>query len=351
MAPFARQRGVDVQLLPQMRRPVRPIQDFRAVAHLVRRLRVIRPTVVHTHTAKAGAVGRLAAVMCQVPIVVHTFHGHIFDGYFSPRKTRAFIHAERLLASRTDVVLSLSRQQRHDLVEKYRIAPEDKVRVLPLGLELDRFLAVERGQRGALRAELGLGPETQLVLAVGRLVLIKRFDLLIEAFARVVARGVSAHLAIAGNGSPDERARLEAIARPIADKVHFLGWREDQDVLYRDADLVALTSDNEGTPVAVIEALASGVQVVATRVGGVEDIVSDATGTLVEPGRVESIAEALEIRLRAPKVVSDSDRRAVGAKFSHHRLIRDVTALYDELIARKLGVRGSAKLTKEVTAC
>ena len=348
MSEFAAQRGVDIEVVSTMRRAVKPSLDARALFDVTRRIRALRPEVVHTHTAKAGAIGRAAAFANRVPVVVHTFHGHVFDGYFSPRKAKAFVQVERALALRTDVILSLSEQQKGDLVERYRIAPARKIRVVPLGLELDRFRSIDRRQRGALRRELSIGADTPLVLAVGRIVPIKRFDLLIEAFARLVASGSSAHLAIAGDGAEDDKRALVAAAEAVRGRVHFLGWRRDQDVLYRDADVLALTSDNEGTPVTVIEALASGVAVVATRVGGVEDIVTEGTGILVRPGEVEEIAQALKKSLDRPKELNDEERDAVTARFSHRRLVRDITELYDELLERKS--RSGQKLGKEVAA-
>ena len=351
MESYARERAVRIERVPQMRRAVRPTKDLQALVHMSARLRAHRPYIVQTHTAKAGAIGRSAALVNRVPIVIHTFHGHVFDGYFSERKARAFIQVERALARYTDVVLALSKQQRIELVDRYRIAPADKVRVMPIGVDLDRFASVDRRKRGALRAELGLSSETPLVVAVGRLVPIKRFDLLIAAFERVVGRGTDAHLVIAGDGAPTERAKLENAAQGISDRVHFLGWRSDTDILFNDADVFALTSDNEGTPVAVLEALVSGTPIVATRVGGVEDIVSSEMGELVEPGDVAQIAQALTNVLSRPQTLSDEVRRSVHERFSHRRLVRDTAELYDELIDRKLGAKLRAELSKEPKTC
>jgi len=350
MDDFARAKGVQIEVVPSMRRPVRPRQDLEALWTVSRRIRQLRPDIVHTHTAKAGTIGRTAAALNRVPIVVHTFHGHVFDGYFSRRKTQAFLAVERALARSTDVILSLSKQQKNDLVEKYRIAPAHKVRVVPLGLELDRFGAIDPRNRGALRAELGLSAEVPLILAVGRIVPIKRFDLLIAGFKQIVARGSKAHLAIAGDGAPEDKAVLIREAAEIADRVHFLGWRRDQEVLYTDADVLALTSDNEGTPVTVIEAIASGVPVVATKVGGVEDIVAEGAGRLVTPGAVTEIAEALKASVDQPTILSRDVRSDMIERFSHRRLVRDITELYDELIARKRGTFMASKLGKEVAA-
>lgn len=352
MAPYAAARGVSFETIDSMRRPVSPKLDARAVVETRRRLRSLRPTIVHTHTAKAGAVGRTAARLAGVPIVLHTFHGHVFDGYFSPKKAQAFVAAERGLAKLSDRILAISKQQKKDLVEKYRIASEDKITVVPLGVDLDRFADVSAESRGALRTELGLTDGTPLVVAVGRIVPIKRFDLLLDAFERVLAHVPNAHLALAGDGAPEDRQALERRAAPFADRVHFLGWRQDLDRLYADADVLALTSDNEGTPVTVIEALASGLPVVATKVGGVEDVVDELTGTLVPPGDVDAIAAGLVDRLQHRRRLGPAVRQSIVARYSHRRLVADIAALYDRLVDEKLGRRArSFAQIEEVATC
>lgn len=332
MESFASERGVQFQVLPEMGRSVRPWADAVSVARLVRMLRRLKPDIVHTHTAKAGAVGRVAARMAGVPHVLHTFHGHVFEGYFSGRKAQAFVQVERGLARLTDRIFAISEEQRRDLVERYRIAPAEKVQVVPLGLDLGRFRQIE-GRSNKLRAELTLDESAQVILAVGRMVPIKRFDRLIDAFA-LVDRS-SSHLVLVGDG--ETRASLEAQVRTlppdVAARVHFTGMRHDLPELYADADLVALSSDNEGTPVAVIEALAAGVPVVATRVGGVPSVVdSPELGSLVEPNPPD-LARSIAQRLDAGGSLPESARDEVFQKFSHHRLLRDVQGVYDALVS------------------
>lgn len=333
MEPFAKQRGVDVRMLSEMRRPVSPAHDSLAIAKLTRALRKIRPAIVHTHTAKAGAIGRVAAKLANVPVILHTFHGHVFDGYFSNATTKAFMTAERMLARACDRVVAISEQQRWDLVERYAIVAPHKVRVIPLGLELDRFRAIDRvAQRGRLRQELGIAADTKIIAAIGRLVPVKRFDLLIDAFAEVRAQHPNTELILAGDGEAAYRAELEKRASSIGG-VRFLGWRRDLETIYADADLFALTSDNEGTPVAAIEAIASGVPVVATQVGGVEDVVKPGMGLLVPRGNSKLIAQAISSQIATGEPMFGSLRDDVTRRFSHRRLIADIEALYDELLA------------------
>jgi glycosyltransferase involved in cell wall biosynthesis len=353
MEPFAKARGVDVHVIPEMGRSVRPGSDAIALARTVSMLRKLRPTIVHTHTAKAGAIGRVAARLARVPYVLHTFHGHVFDGYFSRAKTQAFIQTERMLARATDVVIAISEKQKWELAHKYGIARAEKIRVVPLGLELDRFRAIDRRARGALRKELGIPAAAPIVASVGRFVPIKRFDLLIQAMKRVFAIKPDAHLCLAGDGDPAMRAALEQHAAGDP-RIHFLGWRRDLETIYADADVFALTSDNEGTPVAVIEALGSGVRAVATRVGGVEDILRPSDGTLIERGNVTAIADAILAELGRGFALPDSARDDIVRRFSHKRLIADTVALYDSLLSARRAAdasRQSVAGMEEVTPC
>jgi glycosyltransferase involved in cell wall biosynthesis len=351
MEPFAKSRGVDVHVIPEMGRSVRPGSDAIALARTVAMLRKVRPAIVHTHTAKAGAIGRLAARIARVPYVLHTFHGHVFDGYFSRAKTQAFIQTERMLARATDVVIAISEKQKWELAHKYAIAPAEKIRVVPLGLELDRFRAIDRTARGALRKELGIPADAPIVASVGRFVPIKRFDLLIQAIKRVFATRPDVHLCLAGDGDPALRTALEKEANDP--RIHFLGWRRDLETIYADADVFALTSDNEGTPVAVIEALSSGVRAVATRVGGVEDILRPSDGTLTERGNVAAIADAILAELGRGSGLPDSARDEIVRRFSHKRLIADTVALYDSLLSARRATDASQSVAgmEEVTPC
>jgi glycosyltransferase involved in cell wall biosynthesis len=339
MLDVARARGVEIETIPSMRRSVHLGEDARAVAEVGRVLRRLKPDIVHTHTAKAGAIGRTAARLAGVPLVLHTFHGHVFDGYFSERKTSAFLAVERGLARLTDRILAISERQRQDLVERYRIAPAEKVGVVPLGLDLGRFAAVEprRPAVGRLRAELGISPAAPVIVTVGRLVPIKRFDLLIDAFRAALEQLPGARLVIVGEG--ECRAELEARAAGHP-SIHFTGLRRDLEHVYADADLMVLSSDNEGTPVAVIEALASGLPVVATDVGGVRDVVPSGAGTIVPPGDARALAEALHVRLRAQSTLQDAHRQDVLRRYSHRRLIEDMENLYDRLVLERGRSRG-----------
>lgn len=330
------QRGVKVMRIPELGRRLHPWQDLVALAKLVRLLRRVRPTIVHTHTAKAGTLGRIAALLAGVPVRVHTFHGHVFHGYFGPGMTRVFLAVERLLARATTQVVTVSDSQASELVHTYRICPAAKMRAIPLGLELDRFAPARTAAlRGDLRAELGIGDEP-IVTIVGRLAPIKNHGLLLEAAARLAAEGRPCHFAVVGGGTEEAALRERARALGVADRVTFLGWRRDLDRVYAGSDVVALTSGNEGTPVALIEALAAGRAVVSTDVGGVRDVLQDgALGLLVPPGDAGALAGALARLLDDPALRESLGARgavSAPARYGVGRLLADVRGLYDELL-------------------
>lgn len=323
--------AVQVMRVPLVRalRPHMDVAGFRALRNLIHDL---EPKIVHTHLAKAGAVGRLAARRFHGVRTVHTFHGHVLDAYFSAPVERAFIRAERFFAERTDVLIAVSDEIRDELLDM-GIGRPDQFRVIPLGFELDAFLAVE-GKTGEFRSEVGLDLDTPLIAVIGRVVAIKDHATLLRAVAKVP----HAHLAVLGDG--DLRARIESLSRAlnIADRAHFVGWRLDLANVLADVDVVALTSRNEGTPVSLIEAAAASRPVVATSVGGTRSVVRDGvTGLLVGPTDPDAVAAALQ-RLLADRGLAEkfgsAAREHVKERFSHRRLLSDVSDLYTELIAR-----------------
>ena len=332
---LAAERGVDCETMAGLGREIAPLQDLRALLGLVRLIRAWRPAIVHTHTAKAGLLGRLAARAAGVPTVVHTFHGHVLRGYFSPPKQAFFRGVEAFLAKAADALVAVSDAVKRDLVE-LKVAPERKIRVIPLGLEL-KTLAGEL-PRGALRREAGIPDAAPLVGIVGRLVPIKDVPGFLEAARRVRERRKDARFAIVGDG--EERPALEALCRSLglADAAHFFGWRRDLAHVYGDLDVVVNASRNEGTPVALIEALAAARPVVATAVGGTPDLIGkNERGVLVPPGEPEALAAAVVDVLSGSEAARRralAGREHVLAQHSSERLFRDMHALYRELRPR-----------------
>jgi glycosyltransferase involved in cell wall biosynthesis len=336
MLPLAARKDVTCEAMGGLGREIAPLHDARALLGLTRLLRAWRPQIVHTHTAKAGLLGRLAARAAGVPTVVHTFHGHVLRGYFSPAKTALFRRLEARLARLADSLVAVSDAVKRDLVE-LGVAPAERIRVVPLGLELGH-LAVEL-PRGVLRAECGIAPDAPLVGMVGRLVPIKDVPTFLLAARRVSEARPDARFALVGDG--EQRAPLERQARQLGlgAALSFLGWREDLAPVYGDLDVVVNASRNEGTPVALIEAMAAARPVVATRVGGTPDLVGeDERGRLVPPGEPETLARAI---LETIEQSEAARRRALAGRehvlrrHSSDRLVHDVDALYRELRAAR----------------
>jgi glycosyltransferase involved in cell wall biosynthesis len=279
---------VTVHDVPLVRRPS-PARDRSALRRLDEVLTALRPELVATHTAKAGTLGRIAAWRSPTrPVTVHTFHGHLLDGYFAPPVRRAVLLTERRLARRTDALVAVSPEVRDELLDA-GIGDPDRWHVLPIALDLDAF-APQATTPGRLRTRLGLDPGTPLIGAVGRLAAIKDLGLLLRAAARLPS---DVHVVLVGDGP--ERARLTETAAELglADRVHLVGWWEDVEEVYPDLDVVVLTSRNEGTPSALLEAAAAERPVVATDVGGVGHVLGPGGGWLVAPGSVGSVADAI----------------------------------------------------------
>jgi glycosyltransferase involved in cell wall biosynthesis len=318
---------VEVRRLPLVR-PLSFRYDLSAFVATRALLRLERPRLVHTHMAKAGAIGRAAALTLRPrPKLVHTFHGHVLEGYFRPGTERLFIRTERALARRTDAIVAVSDEVRDTLLA-LGVGRPDQYRVISLGLDLDPFLRIEK-RTGALRDALGIGPGVPLIGIVGRLVPIKDHEMLFDAIGRLP----EVHLAVIGDG--ESRTEVEERARATAPgRIHFTGWRHDMPETLADLDVVALSSRNEGTPVALIEALAAGVPVAATDVGGVRGVVEDPVrGLLVPAGDAPRMAAALEELLaRSSKRIPGEERAVVGAKWGRERLIREMGDLYSELL-------------------
>jgi glycosyltransferase involved in cell wall biosynthesis len=299
-------------------------------------MRAWRPHIVHTHTAKAGLLGRLAARAAGVPTVVHTYHGHVLRGYFSPAKTALFRWIETRLAASADALVAVSESVKDDLVG-LGIASAGKIRVVPLGLDLAHLAGAL--PRGALRREAGIEDAAPLVGMVGRLVPIKDAPTFLRAASIVARSREDARFALVGDG--EERPALEALCREMGldGRVTFFGWRRDLAAVYGDLDVVVNASRNEGTPVALIEALAAARPVVATRVGGTPDLLGEGErGRLVPPGQPEELARAVLETLTGSEAArrrAQAGREHVLTRHSSDRLVRDVDALYRELRAAK----------------
>jgi glycosyltransferase involved in cell wall biosynthesis len=338
---LAQSHGVRFEKIPSLGRELHPLRDAATLGSLIRIIRRERPDVVHTHKSKAGALGRLAARLCGVPVVVHTFHGHVLHGYFGEAKSRAFRLIERALAALSDRVIAVSPQVKDDLL-RYRVAADDKIAVIPLGLDLARFARAPRGA-GGLRAELGCAPGAPLVGIVARLVPIKNIPLFLEAAALVRREFPGALFAVAGDGELRGELEAAAVRLGVADAVRFLGFRPDLERVYPDLDVLCLASDNEGSPVSLIEGLASGCAAVSTDAGGARDVLEDGrVGVVVPRGDARALADAVAALLRDPQRrerLGEAGREAAPRRFSIERLVGDLDSLYRLLLERRQAAR------------
>ena len=340
MTYYARERGVDVVEISGMSRLLSPWRDFLTLLTLFRIFRRERPHIVHTHTAKAGTVGRLAALAAGVPIIMHTFHGHVLGGfYFSRLKTRVFLEIERQLARATDRLIVLTNRQAREMSEDLDVAPAERFAVIPLGLDLQPFADVDRAAtRGALRESLGIEENRHVVGIVGRMVPVKNHELLFDAVALLRERmDTEPHVIVVGSGERETLLKRYAAEKGLDRLVHWLGWRQDLPDLYPAFDVTALTSFDEGTPVALMESLASGTPVVSRAVGGVPEVLEDGQrGRLVWNTSADDFATALQDTLQSPpnSETVERGREAVLTKYSLQRLAGDMDRLYTDALTR-----------------
>lgn len=341
---------IDPTCIPEMRRPISPYNDWTAYNKLKKLIKEFKPDIVHTHAAKSGALGRLAAKHSNVPLIVHTFHGHIFHSYFNSLKTNLFIRTERYLAGLSDAIVAISDVQKKELAGDFKIAAADKFRVIPLGLDLDNFMINQEEKRSKFRTEFGLNDDTIAIGIIGRLVPIKNHSLFLKSLKYVLDNTtVKVKAFIVGDG--DSRSGIQQMADGLGikytqhtDTAHpyplvLTSWRTDVDTICAGLDIIVLTSLNEGTPVSLIEAQAAGKPIVSTRVGGIADVVlENKTALLSEITDEKSFSDNLLRLVSDPGLrqkFSNAGKEHVVNKFSYHRLINDMSSLYHDLLDKK----------------
>ena len=325
--------GVDVVPVPYLRRALLPWGDLLAFVWLVRYFLKERPAIVATHMAKAGTLGRLAAALTGVPVTVHTFHGHVLDGYFGGLSTSFFLAVERILSRFTTQFIAISPEVAADL-DRLDIG-RGKTSIVRLGLDLENFT---RAESGRLRHDLGIPMEAPLVGIVGRLVPIKALDLFLEAASLIVQTNRNVHFAIVGDGELWDQLHQDVAARDLSATVHFAGWRRDLAEVYSDLDVVVCCSRNEGTPVSLIEACAAARAVVGTQVGGIPDIIAAGVNGLVVPsGDANSLAAAVSALIADPATrlsMGFAGRQMVMERYSSIRMVSELKAVYGRLLER-----------------
>ena len=367
---YAAANQVEVEVIPEMSREV-GWQDLRVIAKLYRIFLRERPDLLHTHKSKAGAVGRIAALLYRLttpsllwlkprPLkTLHTYHGHVLRGYFGRWRTRLFVAIERGLAICTDRLLVVSEQQRKELLEGFRIGRAGQYGVMRLGVGME----ADGAESGEFRRRHGIGAGEFVLASVGRLVPIKNLDLLLRSFAALVSRRPQLAMRLVLVGDGELRGSLEETARRlgIADRAIFAGVQPDCLPLYRDFDLLAITSNNEGTPLAMIEALSQGCAVVSTEVGGVVDLMGGVQaregrikicerGVMVPAEDSESLQRAVECLMADAALrrqTAEAGRAFVRHWYSAQRLAGEMESLYVELLEGEPGVAGHAAEPRE----
>lgn len=370
---LAEQKGVKPVIIPEMGRNISLLDDVKAFFKLYQLIKKEKPDIVHTHTAKAGALGRSAAILIKTQEslikalkriffykdskldynnkrlrLVHTFHGHVFSKYFHPIISKIFLMIEKILSRFTDTIIAVSEEQRREILS-FGIGNKDKVITVPLGLELDRFLNL-RELKGKLRTELKLTEDIKLVGIVGRLVPIKNHKMFIDAVYKLKEKkeGIKAKFLIVGDGELRKKIKDYIREKELERNIIFLGFRKDMEVVYADLDIVVLTSLNEGLPVALIEAMASGKPVISTKVGGVVDLLGTIVdhniyeitdcGFLIQSGDSNGLALAMQELIENDSLrekMGEKGREIVYPKYDISRLIENIKNLYEEMVYDK----------------
>ncbi|MFL5754189.1 MAG: glycosyltransferase [Bacteroidia bacterium] len=344
--------GIKPLILPELKRD----PDFRTDREAYKKIKNIikdfKPDIVHTHASKAGAVGRLAAASCKVPVIVHTFHGHVFHSYFGKAKTTLYKNVERYLSKRSDAIVAISDIQKHELVNIHKIAPADKVHVINLGFDLSRFRERQHEKRVAFRDHYQLDDDEIAIVIVGRMAPVKNHGMFLRCLKHVLEKTTQKVRAfIVGDG--ETRLATEALARELKIEftnypeqqlkkpLTFTSWINDVDRVLAGCDIVCLTSLNEGTPVSLIEAQAGGRPVVSTNVGGIQDIVSPLSSFLSEINDESSFSFHLLNLIENRKLRIEMGEKGwdfVNTRFHYSRLVDDTRKLYENLLFQKAGV-------------
>jgi glycosyltransferase involved in cell wall biosynthesis len=344
--------GIEPVYIKSMKREISLKNDRAAYLEIDAIIKKFRPDIVHTHAAKAGTLGRLAAWRNNVPVALHTFHGHVFHGYFSPTKTRIFLEIERFLASKTAGIIAISEEQKRELVQDYSVTSNEKAFVIPLGLDLSKFSTDMDFKRKQFRDKYLMDDDTIAIGIIGRVVPIKNHQLFIDALKLVLEKtSKKIHAFIIGDGEDMQKTQQYCIDNQLTfntpetnnPQAHltFTSWILDIDRAVSGMDIIALTSLNEGTPVSLMEAQAAGKSIVSTNVGGIKDIVIEGeTALLSTSENVEKFAENLLLLIENNELRQSMQNKGIKyamEKFSYQRLISDTQNLYKQLLSSNQG--------------
>lgn len=326
--------GVNDIEVPQLRRNINLFYDFPALLKIRRLLKREKPDIVHTHTSKAGLLGRLAARLAGVPSIIHTPHGHVFFGYFGALKTRIFILFEKLASRITDRTIALTPREKADYLS-YKVTGEDKLVVIPSGIELHKCQPTPREERSKLRKELGIPDRSTVVGTAGRLVPVKGPGFLIQAAGQVISEHPDTYLVFAGDGPLRKGLEKDAVDRGLAKNIIFTGWRDDMARVLSVFDIFCLPSLNEGMGRVLVEAMALGKPVVASDVGGIPDlIIPGKNGILVPPRNPGELARQILflIKNREEREKLGRAGKEMVSAYSDEIMVKKIAELYEKAL-------------------
>lgn len=346
-----RQMGIEPMYIKDMQKSLtKPWKDVKAYKEIKKVIEDFKPHIVHTHASKSGFIGRLVALDCKVPIILHTFHGHYFHSYFHPIKTKTLLTIERILSSKTEGIIAISPEQFKDLSEVYKVDKPSKIYEIPLGFDLDRFTIHQDEKRKEFRKEFGLKDDDVAIAIIGRMVPIKNHSLFNNAIPAILAtlpKNVKFFYIGDGELRNDIENELRTLNVPFTTEIEkdnskpviFTSWRKDMEVVYAGLDIVALTSFNEGTPVSIIEAQAAKKAVICTEVGGLNYVVdNNETAILIPSNDLNALVENLKILIQDKAKRTEMGEKGwlfVQSKFSYKRLVSDMRSLYLKLLQEK----------------
>ncbi len=338
-----KKEGVDFILIPEMSRNISFKDDIKAFFKLLKVIREFKPDIVHTHASKAGLLGRLAAFLCRTPIIVHTFHGHVFHSYFSKWKTKVFISIEKVMSALSTAIIAVSEKQNKELSQEFKVAPARKTFTIPMGIKLDVFYNLNDEDRVQARKRFNIFEGDFVISITGRLVPIKNHKLFIDVIAKLKSKGfdnVKALVVGDGNLKNELIAQCQSLGlNTNADEkdydVYFTSWIKDVEAVYAASDLVALTSHNEGTPVTIIEAQVCQKPIVTTDAGGTRDILVSSAYNKIAESNAEDFANAIiEImqRYRNPDFIDTKAKEEIYRAFSYQAMVQNMDVFYKKLL-------------------
>ena len=348
---IAQRLGLKPIEIAEMRRNILPFNDIIAYFKIKKIIREFKPDIVHTHASKSGAIGRLAAKSCNVPLIVHTFHGNVFHSYFNGFLTSLIIRIERFLAKKTNAIVAISDSQRKELTDVYKIAPPEKIFTIPLGFNLEKFSVDQDTKKELFRNKYGFDKNDIVIGIIGRLVPVKNHEMFLEVAALIKASSnKNVRFVIIGDGESRTQIENKAtglnlsysyfVSHPkVTTDILVTSWETEIDQALAGIDIIVLTSHNEGTPVSLIEAQAAYKPVVSTNVGGIEDIVQHGeTGFITEAGDTATFAQHIQTLIDNPQLRDQMGKKGfenVIKRYSKQRLITDMKHLYLSFLEEK----------------